>query len=74
MLEEDINRSIGNSWFRSKIQNSIKERKGYKDSIFAIVKQIIKEFENQANPLWTIQDIEKRTNIEAKKITDFIFE
>lgn len=73
LLEEDINRSIGNAWFRSKIQNSVKERKGYKDSIFALAKQIIKEFENQANPLWTIQDIEKRTNIEAKKITDFIF-
>lgn len=26
LLEEDINRSIGNSWFRSKIQNSVKER------------------------------------------------
>lgn len=74
MLEEDINRSIGNAWFRSKIQNSVKERKGYKDSIFALAKQIIKEFENQANPLWTIQDIEKRNKAEAKKITDFIFE
>lgn len=74
MLEEDINRSIGNAWFRSKIQNSVKERKGYKDSIFVQAKQIVKEFENQVNPLWTVQDIEKRTNIEAKKITDFIFE
>lgn len=74
LLEEDINRSIGNSWFRSKIQNSIKERKGYKDSIFVLAKQIVNEFENQANPLWTVQDIEKRTKAEAKKITDFIFE
>ena len=74
LLEEDINRSIGNAWFRSKIQNSVKERKGYKDSIFVQAKQIVKEFENQVNPLWTVQDIEKRTNIEAKKITDFIFE
>lgn len=74
LLEEDINRSIGNSWFRSKIQNSVKERKGYKDSIFELTKQIVKEFENQENPLWTVQDIEKRTKTEAKKITDFIFE
>lgn len=74
LLEEDINRSIGNSWFRSKIQNSIKEKKGYKDSIFVQAKQIVKEFENQVNPLWTVQDIEKRTKAEAKKITDFIFE
>ncbi|MBZ2387007.1 HNH endonuclease family protein [Anaerococcus murdochii] len=74
MLEEDINRSIGNAWFRSKIQDSVKERKGYKDSIFVQAKQIVKEFENQVNPLWTVQDIEKRTKAEAKKITDFIFE
>lgn len=74
MLKEDINRSIGNSWFRSKIQNSIKERKGYKDSIFVQAKHIVKEFENQVNPLWTVQDIEKRNKAEAKKITDFIFE
>lgn len=74
LLEEDINRSIGNAWFRSKIQNSIKERKGYKDSIFALAKQIISDFENQSNPLWTVQDIEKNTNTRAKKITDFIFE
>lgn len=74
LLEEDINRSIGNSWFRSKIQNSVKEKKGYKDSIFVLAKQILKGFENQANPIWTVQDIEKRTNAEAKKIIDFIFE
>ena len=74
LLEEDINRSIGNSWFRSKIQNSVTEKKGYKDSIFVLAKQIVKEFENQVNPLWTVDDIEKRTKTEAKKITDFIFE
>lgn len=73
LLEEDINRSIGNAWFRSKIQNSVKERKGYKDSIFTLTKKIISDFENQTNPLWTVEDIEKRTNAEAEKITGFIF-
>ena len=74
LLEEDINRSIGNAWFRSKIQNSVKERKGYKDSIFTLTQKIISDFENQTNPLWTVEDIEKRTNAEAEKITGFIFE
>ena len=74
LLEEDINRSIGNAWFRSKIQNSVKERKGYKDSIFTLTQIIISDFENQTNPLWTVEDIDKRTYAEAKKITDFIFD
>ena len=74
LLEEDINRSIGNAWFRSKIQNSVKERKGYKDSIFTLTQIIISDFENQTNPLWTVEDIDIRTNAEAKKITDFIFD
>lgn len=73
LLEEDINRSIGNAWFRSKIQNSVKERKGYKDSIFTLTQKIISDFEDQTNLLWTVEDIENRTNIEAKKIADFIF-
>lgn len=50
---------IGNSWFRSKIQNSVKERKGYKDSDFILTKQILSEFDNQNNPLWTVNDTEK---------------
>lgn len=74
LLEEDINRSIGNAWFRSKIQNSVKERKGYKDSNFTLTKQILSEFKNQNNPLWTVKDIEKRNKRQAKMITDFIFE
>lgn len=73
LLEEDINRSIGNSWFRSKIQNSVKERKGYKDSNFTLTKQIISSFENQENPLWTVENIKESSNREAKIITDFIF-
>ena len=66
LLEEYINRSIGNAWFRSKIQNSVKGRKGYKDSNFTLTKQIISDFENQENPLWTVENIEERTNREAK--------
>lgn len=74
LLEEDVNRSIGNSWFRSKIQNSVKEKKGYKDSSFISTKKIVSDFENQDNPLWTVEDIKERTNADAKKITEFIFE
>ena len=73
LLEEDINRSIGNAWFRTKIQNSVKDKKGYKDSNFALTKAIVSNFENQKNPLWTVKDIEERSEEAARKITDFIF-
>ena len=32
LLEEDINKSIGNEWFKTKKQNSINSKSGYKDS------------------------------------------
>lgn len=74
LLEEDINRSIGNAWFRTKIQNSVKERKGYKDSEFALIQQILSDFVDEENPLWTVKDIQDRTEKTAKKITDYIFD
>ena len=73
LLEEDINRSIGNAWFRSKIQNSISEKKGYKNSNFSLTKEILSDFENQENPLWTVKKIEERSDRYAKRISNFIF-
>lgn len=73
LLEENINRSIGNAWFRTKIQNSIKDKRGYKDSRFVLTKQILSEFEGQENPLWTVKDIEERTDISAERIIKYIF-
>lgn len=74
LLEENINRSIGNAWFRSKIQNSVKDKKGYKDSSFALTKRIISDFGNHENPLWTVEDIEEKNDKTAKRIADFIFD
>lgn len=73
LLEEDINRSIGNAWFRSKIQNSISVKKGYKNSNFSLTKEILSDFENQENPLWTVKKIEERSDRYAKRISNFIF-
>jgi hypothetical protein len=36
LLEEDINKSIGNEWFKTKTQSSITKKTGYKDSRYAI--------------------------------------
>ena len=73
LLEENINRSIGNAWFRTKIQNSVKDKKGYKDSKFALASSIVKTYSNIANPAWTKDDISMITKKIAKRITDFIF-
>ena len=73
LLEENINRSIGNAWFRTKIQNSVKDKKGYKDSKFALASSIVKTHSNIANPAWTKDDISMITKKIAKRITDFIF-
>ena len=74
LLEENINRSIGNAWFRTKIQNSVKDKKGYKDSSFALASSIVKTYSNIANPIWTKDDIKMMTEKIAERITEFIFD
>lgn len=74
LLEENINRSIGNAWFRTKIQNSVIDKKGYKDSKFALASSIVKTYSNIANPSWTKDDIKIITEKIAKRISSFIFE
>ncbi len=74
LLEENINRSLGNAWFRTKIQSSVKERKGYKDSQFYSVQNLLEQFKEEANPEWTIDEIMAKTEENADMITNFIFE
>jgi len=69
LLEEDINKSIGNEWFRTKKCNSVKEKTGYKDSKFALALSLI----NYSKNLWEKEDIEKATEKAAKRIVKFIF-
>ena len=70
LLEEDINKAIGNDWFRTKKTNSIKDKKGYKDSSFAIAKDLSQKFPKDT---WTKVDIEVATEKAAKRIVKFIF-
>lgn len=74
LLEASINRSIGNAWFRSKIQSSIDEKKGYKGSVFTLAENIVSSFENESDPLWTVDDINNETEKIADRIIDYIFE
>ncbi len=74
LLEDNINRSLGNEWFRSKIQSSIKEKAGYKDSLFCLPVKIAEKYEDDDMPKWTVEDINNRNEVIAENIIDFIFE
>lgn len=73
LLEENINRSIGNAWFRTKIQSSVIEKKGYKDSQFCLPSTIINRYKDEEMPAWQVEDINERTEVIADRISDFIF-
>lgn len=70
LLEADINRSIQDSWFRSKRKNTITSGHGYIGSKFPIAKSLV----NYLNDTWTKTDIEAATEKAATRIADFIFE
>jgi len=69
LLEEDINKSIGRDWFKTKIQNSIKDKSGYKDSRYAIARAMTE----YPTDTWTKDDIDKATNKAVERIVKFIF-
>lgn len=73
LLEANINRSIGNAWFRTKMQNSVKDKKGYKDSKFTLASNLLSIFEDSDDLLWTVKDIEEATEVTADRIINFIF-
>jgi hypothetical protein len=69
LLEEDINKSISNEWFKTKIQNSIKNKSGYKDSKYAIATALTRYPKNT----WDKNDIEIATKKVTERIVKFIF-
>lgn len=69
LLEEDINKSIGKEWFKTKKQKSIKQKLGYKDSKYNLAHSLA-EFPRD---LWTKDDIDATTDKIAERISDFIW-
>ena len=69
LLEEDINKSISNDWFRTKIQNSVKEKKGYKDSCFGIASALV----DSKLEKWRKENINEETENAINRIINFIF-
>lgn len=70
LLEEDINKSIWNEWFKTKKQNSINSKSGYKDSWYGIALTLTA----YPKDTWTKDDIDTATNKAAKRIIKFIFD
>ena len=69
LLEEDINKSISNEWFKTKKQNSVKTKTGYKDSVYHIALDLV----NYPSDRWTIDDIKAYTEQAVKRIESFVF-
>lgn len=69
LLEEDINKSIGNDWFKTKKGNKISEKKGYIGSSFGLAQYLAKYPKN----LWKKKDISLHTENAANRIIAFIF-
>lgn len=69
LLEEDINKSIGNDWFRTKKSSSITEKKGYINSRYSIAQRMA----TYPNDVWTREDIDTATGKATKRIIRFLF-
>jgi hypothetical protein len=69
LLEEDINKSIGNEWFKTKKQNSINSKSGYKDSRYGIALALTA----YPKDTWTKDDIDIATKKALERIVKFIF-
>lgn len=69
LLEEDINKSISNDWFKTKKQKSVRDKSGYKDSIYPIAQSLVDYRKN----VWTKEDIDAATSKAADRIVSFIF-
>lgn len=69
LLEENINKKISNDWFKTKKQNSISTKSGYKDSQYAIARALV----SYPHDRWTKEDIDKATKKASERIVDFLF-
>lgn len=68
LLEEDINKSIGNEWFKTKKQKSVKDKAGYKDSTYSIALALV----DYPSDIWTKNDISAMTEKAANRIMQFV--
>lgn len=73
LLEQKINRSIGNEWFRTKVSTKIEDKTGYIDSNYPIAKKLVEKYKNDSKPYWKKDDIKAATVEASHRIVKFIF-
>lgn len=73
LLEQKINRSIGNEWFRTKVSSKLKDKTGYVDSSYPMARRLVDKYKGTSKAYWMKQDIEDATSVISERITKFIF-
>ena len=73
LLEEKINRSIGNEWFRTKVSNTSAGKFSYVNSTYPIAQSLVKCYRSVNKPFWEKKDIEIATQKATNRILKFIF-
>ena len=69
LLESEINRGIGDAWFRTKKENEVTIHRGYIGSKYQIAKSLV----NYPEDTWTKEDIDTATEKATQRILDYIF-
>lgn len=69
LLEEVINKTIGNDWFRTKKGSQVETKMGYVGSRFGFALDLAKS----TKTVWTKEDILEATDKAADRISDFVF-
>lgn len=73
LLEEKINRAIGNEWFRTKVSTKLENKTGYIDSEYPIARALVAQYQNANKPYWKKDDIAFATEKASERILNFIF-
>lgn len=73
LLEEKINRSIGNEWFRTKVSTTLENKTGYIDSKYPLAHALVAQYGGVHHPYWKKEDILSATAKASERILRFIF-
>ena len=73
LLEEKINRAIGNEWFRTKVSTKLENKTGYTDSKYPIARALVSKYQSANKPYWKKDDIMSATDKASDRIVRFIF-
>ena len=73
LLEEKINRAIGNEWFRTKVSTKLENKTGYIDSKYPIARALVSKYQSANKPYWKKDDIISATDKASDRIVRFIF-